>query len=94
LFFLVKTATLCRYTLPTPDGDIVFDLSKNIVDDRVLAQLLSVAIAAGVEQRRADMFAGVHVNLTEHRAVLHVALRNRSNTPMLYNGKDVSGVCL
>lgn len=43
-----------------------------------------------VEEMRAAMFAGEKINFTENRAVLHVALRNRSNTPVTVDGKDVS----
>lgn len=42
-----------------------------------------------VEERRDDMFCGVKINKTENRAVLHIALRNRENTPIHVDGKDV-----
>ncbi|KAF3832295.1 hypothetical protein F7725_025960 [Dissostichus mawsoni] len=43
----------------------------------------------GIEAAREKMFSGEKINFTEDRAVLHVALRNRSNTPIMVNGKDV-----
>lgn len=78
---------------PTPDGDMVFDCSKNVVDDAIMKQLMALAREAGVEQRRAQMFAGEPINFTERRAVLHVALRNRGNTPIHVDGKDVRYRC-
>jgi glucose-6-phosphate isomerase len=56
-------------------GDLRIDYSKQRVDDGVLAALFAVAEAAGVEARRDAMFAGEAINVTEHRAVLHTALR-------------------
>uniref|UniRef100_A0A4W6G0W5 Glucose-6-phosphate isomerase n=1 Tax=Lates calcarifer TaxID=8187 RepID=A0A4W6G0W5_LATCA len=50
---------------------------------------LSVAKSRGVEEAREKMFSGEKINFTEGRAVLHVALRNRSNTPIMVDGKDV-----
>src|SRR5438552_6977486 len=54
-----------------------------------MALLVELAKAAGVESLRDRMFAGERINVTENRAVLHVALRNRSNRPILVDGKDV-----
>ncbi len=69
--------------------DILVDFSKNIMDDTTLELLLELAeeskVKAGIEQ----MFTGAKINATENRAVLHVALRNRSNTPILVDGEDV-----
>jgi len=70
-------------------GDLLFDYSKNRVDEPTMALLLDLARAAGVERRREEMFAGHPINTTENRAVLHVALRNRSNDPVLVGGRDV-----
>ena len=56
-------------------GDLRIDYSKQRVDDAVLAALLAVAGAAGVAERRDAMFGGERINVTEDRAVLHVALR-------------------
>lgn len=56
-------------------GDLVADLSKNLVTEETRDLLLSLAEEAGVEKRRDAMFAGEHINATEDRAVLHTALR-------------------
>lgn len=70
-------------------GDFLFDYSKCAVNDAVLDGLEALARNAGVETKRDAMFAGAIINITEERAVLHTALRNRSNTPVLVDGKDV-----
>ncbi len=69
--------------------DLLLDYSKNRVTDAVMSALFSLARHQDVESWRDRMFAGEKINLTENRAVLHVALRNRSNEPMLCNGEDV-----
>jgi glucose-6-phosphate isomerase len=69
--------------------DLWFDYSKNLVTDETLELLLDLARSAGVEAWRDRMFAGEAINLTEDRAVLHVALRNRSLRPIMVNGQDV-----
>uniref|UniRef100_A0A671TIY1 Glucose-6-phosphate isomerase n=1 Tax=Sparus aurata TaxID=8175 RepID=A0A671TIY1_SPAAU len=74
-------------TLQTDDGDILLDFSKNLINQEVLTMLL--AKSRGVEEAREKMFSGEKINFTEGRAVLHVALRNRSNTPISVDGKDV-----
>ena len=56
-------------------GDLRIDYSKQRVDDAVVVALLAVAGAAGVAERRDAMFGGERINVTEDRAVLHVALR-------------------
>lgn len=70
-------------------GELFVDLSKNLITPETLALLLRLAEASGVEERKRAMFAGEHVNTSEDRAVLHVALRNRSNAPMRVDGDDV-----
>jgi glucose-6-phosphate isomerase len=57
-------------------GDLLFDYSKHRLDETTLRLLIDLARAAGVEARRAALFAGEPVNTTEHRPALHVALRN------------------
>lgn len=52
------------------------DFSKNLLDDRVLKELLQLVKEAKVEQQRDDMYSGKHINTSEDRAVLHIALRN------------------
>ncbi|KAA6185147.1 glucose-6-phosphate isomerase [Thiohalocapsa marina] len=65
------------------------DYSKNIASDETLALLFDLARAVDLEGWRARMFAGEPINNTEQRAVLHVALRNRANRPVLVDGRDV-----
>jgi len=75
--------------LNSPDGDVLVDFSKNRVDDETMGLLFKLLRARRVEQARASMFAGEKINFTEKRAVLHVALRNRANTPIIVDGADV-----
>jgi glucose-6-phosphate isomerase len=70
-------------------GDLLLDFSKNRITDETLTLLRALAREAGVEAMRDRMFAGEPINLTEGRAVLHVALRNRANRPIAVGGKDV-----
>lgn len=68
---------------------LFLDYSKNLIDKDVMRTLIRLAMDAGVEAERAAMFGGSRINKTENRAVLHVALRNRSDEPILIDGKDV-----
>ena len=68
---------------------MLLDYSKCAVNNRTMKLLSQLAKACDVEAKRDDMFAGAIINTTEQRAVLHTALRNRANTPVLVNGKDV-----
>ncbi len=70
-------------------NDLLLDYSKNLATDETMKLLFDLARLAQVEEWTAKMFAGAHINLTEDRAVLHVALRNRSNRPMFVDGGDV-----
>ncbi|MGG9999927.1 glucose-6-phosphate isomerase [Pseudovibrio ascidiaceicola] len=69
--------------------DLLYDFSKNKLTEETLELLLELARAANVEAKRDAMFAGEHINTTEDRAVLHTALRNQSENPVLVDGKDV-----
>ncbi|WP_029148840.1 glucose-6-phosphate isomerase [Methylophilus sp. 5] len=69
--------------------DILLDYSKHRITKETLAQLFQLARDSNIEQWRSRMFSGEKINITENRAVLHTALRNRSNTPVLVDGKDV-----
>lgn len=69
--------------------DLLMDYSKTAVNDDVLVLLEKLAAEGGIAAKREEMFSGVAINFTENRAVLHTALRNRSNTPVLVDGKDV-----
>ncbi len=69
--------------------DMLLDFSKVNLDAPALGLLLDLAEARGVAERRDAMFRGDRINVTEDRAVLHTALRNRANTPVLVDGEDV-----
>ncbi|HEY1955853.1 MAG TPA: hypothetical protein VGH28_09570, partial [Polyangiaceae bacterium] len=70
-------------------GDVFLDYSKHRVTAETMKLLFDLARQQKVEAWRDKMFAGEKINGTENRAVLHVALRNRSNRPILVDGKDV-----
>ena len=69
--------------------EILLDFSKNLITDETLSLLLELARQAGVKSWIERMFRGERINSTENRAVLHVALRNLSNTPIEVDGRDV-----
>jgi glucose-6-phosphate isomerase len=68
--------------------DILVDCSKNIITEETLGLLLELATECETEGAIEQMFSGEKINETEQRAVLHVALRNRSNTPIEVGGAD------
>lgn len=70
-------------------GEILFDYSKNRITVETVLLLLELAKQANLSRRIDAMFGGEKINNTENRAVLHIALRNRSNTPIYVDGKDV-----
>ncbi|MEO8798834.1 MAG: glucose-6-phosphate isomerase, partial [Polyangiaceae bacterium] len=70
-------------------GEMFLDYSKHRVTAETMKLLFDLAKQADVTGWRDKMFAGAKINGTEDRAVLHVALRNRSNRPILVDGKDV-----
>jgi glucose-6-phosphate isomerase len=72
-------------------GDLHVDLSKNLVDDLVLGALVELAREVGLEERRDQMFAGAHINVTEDRASLHTALRDPAGTQLEVDGQDTVG---
>ena len=76
-----------RYWLEV--GGIYADYSKNRIDDKIMADLVALAEQSHLPERIRQMFAGEKINATEHRAVLHTALRNRTDTPVITDGKDV-----
>ena len=76
-----------RYSLKFQD--ILVDYSKNIITDETMRLLLNLAEARGVETWRERMFSGEPINNTENRAVLHTALRNRSDRPVYVEGRDI-----
>jgi glucose-6-phosphate isomerase len=70
-------------------NDILLDYSKNRITDETRKLLLDLANGVDLKTWIGRMFAGEKINFTEGRAVLHIALRNRSNRPILMDGKDV-----
>ena len=70
-------------------GDLVLDYSKHRITEETLPLLVDLARAAGVEGRRDAMFSGVHINSTEDRAVLHVALRMTEREKLTVDGQNV-----
>jgi glucose-6-phosphate isomerase len=69
--------------------DFLVDFSKNKISEETLTLLINLAQEAGLSQAIEAMFSGEKINITEGRAVLHTALRNRSNLPVLVDGNDV-----
>ncbi|MCP4209348.1 MAG: glucose-6-phosphate isomerase [Shimia sp.] len=70
------------------DG-MLFDYSKTSIDGAAKAALIRLAEAAGVAAKRTAMFAGERINVTEDRSVLHTALRNLGEGPLVVDGQDV-----
>jgi glucose-6-phosphate isomerase len=70
-------------------NDFLLDYSKNRITSQTMRLLFDLARQAEVEAWREKMFNGEKINFTEDRAVLHIALRNRSNRPIKVDGKDV-----
>jgi hypothetical protein len=70
-------------------GELVLDYSKHRITDETLPLLIALARTTGVEARRDAMFSGAHINTTEDRAVLHVALRMPEGEVLTVDGQDV-----
>ncbi len=70
-------------------NDLLVDYSKNRITDKTLKYLTALATECHLDEAIQKMFSGCQTNTTEHRAVLHVALRNRTNTPVMVGGKNV-----
>jgi glucose-6-phosphate isomerase len=71
------------------EHNLLFDFSRQLLDEEAIGLLIALAEARGLRQRIDAMFAGERINVTENRSVLHVALRNRSQRPMNVDGQDV-----
>ena len=71
------------------DGDILFDYSKNIINEKTVNLLIDLANARRLKDEIENMFSGKKINVTEKRAVLHVALRNISRIPVYVGRKNV-----
>ncbi|MEI7993045.1 MAG: glucose-6-phosphate isomerase, partial [Actinomycetota bacterium] len=98
LLALGKPPTLRELFATDPDrarryrftcADLTVDLSKNWLTDEILRALVDVADASALSERRTAMFAGEHINSTEDRAVLHVALRLPRRGSLVVDGHDV-----
>ncbi|HEU5426899.1 MAG TPA: glucose-6-phosphate isomerase [Actinocrinis sp.] len=85
--FAADAQRAARHTLAV--GDLTVDLSKNLVTDETLQLLVALAKARGVEELRDAMFRGEKINVTENRAVLHVALRAPRSERIEVDGEDV-----
>lgn len=71
------------------DADILFDYSKNRINDTTIALLIQMARECKLEDAIKAMFSGEKINRTEDRPVLHIALRNQGDKPIMVDGKDV-----
>lgn len=70
-------------------NDLLVDYSKNRITEKTMSLLFDLARQADVKGWMEKMFRGEKINITEQRAVLHIALRNRSNRPIVVDGEDV-----
>jgi len=95
---IIKSITLRELFAQNPDRfeefhidwqDFLFDYSKNNVTDETMELLIRLAEESGLKTAIQDMFTGKRINTTENRPVLHIALRNRDNHPILVDGTDV-----
>jgi glucose-6-phosphate isomerase len=85
--FAADPQRFARFSLQL--GDMLLDYSKNRINDETMVLLLDLAQACDVSGWIQRMFGGEKINVTEHRAVLHIALRNRANRPVRVDGEDV-----
>lgn len=76
-----------KYTIPL--GPLYLDYSKNRFNEKTMHYLLDLANEVKLHDKIEAMFTGQKINVTENRAVLHTALRNRRNTPVYVDGKNV-----
>ena len=86
--FAQEKDRFANYSL-TFNNEILVDFSKNNLTQETLGLLRQLTEECGLTQAKEAMFNGEKINRTENRAVLHTALRNRSNTPVLVDGKNV-----
>jgi glucose-6-phosphate isomerase len=85
--FALDSGRFDRFSIKS--GDLLLDYSKNRITQETVDKLLELANAVDVPEWIERMFTGESINHTEGRAVLHTALRNRSNTPVMVDGEDV-----
>ena len=86
--FASDSARFEKFSRTFEDG-FLLDFSKNLIDEDILNTLTSLAEEVELKNAIDAMFRGETINKTENRAVLHTALRNRSNTPVIVDGEDV-----
>lgn len=85
--FLNDPERAIKFSVKTPY--LYFDYSRQLVDENILSLLFELARERQLSDKINNMFSGKKINITEGRAVLHVALRNISNKPIFVDGKDV-----
>lgn len=86
--FLSDPKRFDKYQLTV--GDIFLDFSKNKINDEIFAALIALAEDSKLIKQRDDMFEGKAINTSEHRAVLHTALRDFSHTPVTVDNIEIS----
>jgi glucose-6-phosphate isomerase len=86
-FFETDKERFNKFSIPF--NDIFLDYSKNRINEKTMALLMQLAEECDLDSAINSMFKGEKINETEDRAVLHTALRNRSNTPIMVDGADV-----
>lgn len=89
--FAANPARFTQFHLKLKEPNVLFDYSKNIIDEEGMTLLLKLAEERGVHKEKERMFSGEAINVTEGRAVLHTALRNVSDRPVILasTGEDV-----
>lgn len=87
VLFKTELERFSKYSLQ--QSNLFLDYSKNLVNDKTMSLLFKLAKESQVEERRDEMFSGKPINMTEGRAVLHIALRNMSGMSIMVDGKDV-----
>lgn len=84
--FAADTDRFAKFSISLPN--VLFDYSKNLITEETKSLLLQLAKESDVESWRDKMFAAEHINATEDRAVMHVALRDQSAKPIMIDGED------
>jgi glucose-6-phosphate isomerase len=77
------------FSISNTDLGITFDYSKNLISKETFSLLIKLAQDSQIKEYAQKMYSGEKINWTEKRAVLHIALRNISNSPILVDGKDI-----
>jgi len=85
--FALDSGRFDRFSLKT--GDLLLDYSKNRITKETVEKLVDLAKSLKLENWIERLFSGEAINTTEGRAVSHIALRNRSNTPVMVDGEDI-----